>query len=160
MFDVGGGELILILLAIIVLFGPKKLPEIAQMFGKGMAHLRKAQSDLQSQLSDIKQEVESQINVVQKEVESIPKATQIRQPLPDYAATDFSKMKEENPHQKDDRISKDLSDKLNDNEVIPLNQKRDQLHLEVEKSNSVENEPDIANDKSNNDNGIDNVTNQ
>jgi len=28
MFDIGGGELIVIILAVILLFGPKKIPEI------------------------------------------------------------------------------------------------------------------------------------
>lgn len=82
MFDVGGGELILILLAIIVLFGPKKIPEIAQMFGKGLSHLRKAQSELQSQLGDIKSEVASHVKVVTESVNESPKPTQVRQTLP------------------------------------------------------------------------------
>lgn len=57
MFDVGGGELILILLAILLLFGPKKIPELSQMLGKGIREFRKAQSQLQSQLNDIKSEM-------------------------------------------------------------------------------------------------------
>lgn len=82
MFDVGGGELILIVLAIIVLFGPKKLPEIAQMFGKGLSHLRKAQSEIQSHLTDIKSEVQSHVNIVEEAVQESPKPSQVRQPLP------------------------------------------------------------------------------
>jgi len=57
MFDIGGGELILIVLAIIVLFGPKKIPEIARMFGKGMQEFRRAQAQFNSQFADIKQEI-------------------------------------------------------------------------------------------------------
>lgn len=57
MFDVGGPELILIVLAIIVLFGPKKMPEIAQMFAKGMRQVRKAQAQFQSQLNEIQSEI-------------------------------------------------------------------------------------------------------
>lgn len=56
MFDVGGGELLLIVLAILVLFGPEKLPEIAQMFGKGMSKVKQAQAQLQNQLSDIQKD--------------------------------------------------------------------------------------------------------
>lgn len=57
MFDVGGGELMLILLAILLLFGPKKIPEFAQMVGKGLRQFRKAQEDLTQQIRDISAEV-------------------------------------------------------------------------------------------------------
>ena len=53
MFDVGGGELILIVLAILVLFGPDKMPEIARMMKKGMAKVRQAQVEFQNQLEEI-----------------------------------------------------------------------------------------------------------
>ncbi len=57
MFDVGGGELILVVLAVLLLFGPKKLPEIAQMVGKGMQQVRKAQAQFQVQINEIKTEL-------------------------------------------------------------------------------------------------------
>ncbi len=53
MFDVGGGELILIVLAILVLFGPERMPEIARMMKKGMAKVRQAQVEFQNQLEEI-----------------------------------------------------------------------------------------------------------
>lgn len=62
MFDVGGGELILIVLAIIVLFGPKKIPEIAQMVGIGMRQFRAAQKEFTEQINTVKQEVNAQIS--------------------------------------------------------------------------------------------------
>ena len=67
MFDVGGGELILILIAALLLFGPKKIPEIAQMIGKGMQQIKKAQSQFQAQISDIKNEVNKQTDFIVKE---------------------------------------------------------------------------------------------
>jgi sec-independent protein translocase protein TatA len=54
MFDVGGGELVLIVLAVLVLFGPERLPEIARMMKKGMAKIRQAQLEFQSQIEEIK----------------------------------------------------------------------------------------------------------
>lgn len=53
MFDVGGGELLLIVIAVLVLFGPKKIPEVARMVSKGMRHLKNAQAQFKSQLDDI-----------------------------------------------------------------------------------------------------------
>ncbi|OGU40125.1 MAG: hypothetical protein A2X61_06995 [Ignavibacteria bacterium GWB2_35_12] len=57
MFDIGGGELLLIVLAVIVFFGPKKIPEVANMVGKGMRKVRQAQAQFQSQISALEQEV-------------------------------------------------------------------------------------------------------
>ncbi|MDZ4745535.1 MAG: twin-arginine translocase TatA/TatE family subunit, partial [bacterium] len=56
MFDVGGGELIVILLVILLLFGPKKIPEFAQMVGKGLRKFRMAQEELTQQIRDISAE--------------------------------------------------------------------------------------------------------
>lgn len=67
MFDVGGGELLLILLAILLLFGPKKIPEFAKMFAKGMKEFRKAQSQFQSQINEIKSEIDHSTDVNIKE---------------------------------------------------------------------------------------------
>jgi TatA/E family protein of Tat protein translocase len=57
MFDIGGPELLVILLGIIVLFGPKKIPEIAQMIGKGMQKVRSAQSQFKEQIEEIQTEL-------------------------------------------------------------------------------------------------------
>ena len=57
MFDVGGGELILIVLAFLLLFGPKKLPEVTKMLGKGVRKVKEAQNELKTQLKDLEKEV-------------------------------------------------------------------------------------------------------
>ncbi|MCX6141283.1 MAG: twin-arginine translocase TatA/TatE family subunit [Candidatus Kapabacteria bacterium] len=57
MFDVGGGELVLIFLVILLLFGPKKIPEFAQQVGRGIRQFRKAQEDLTQQIRDISADV-------------------------------------------------------------------------------------------------------
>ncbi len=57
MFDVGGGELLLIVLVVILLFGPKKIPEVAQQVGKGIRQFRRAQEDLKQQIRDISAEI-------------------------------------------------------------------------------------------------------
>ncbi len=49
MFGVGSGELVLILLVILVLFGAKKIPELARGLGKGVKEFKKAQSDLEDE---------------------------------------------------------------------------------------------------------------
>lgn len=51
MFDLGGGELLLILVAVLILFGPKKLPELAQGLGKGLRQFRQAQREFTDQIN-------------------------------------------------------------------------------------------------------------
>lgn len=53
MFDVGGGELLFILVVILLLFGPKKIPEFMQAVGKGVRQFKRAQEDLTEQLRDL-----------------------------------------------------------------------------------------------------------
>lgn len=49
MFGLGFGEIIVILVLALLLFGPKKLPEVAKQLGKGMRDFQKATSDLKGQ---------------------------------------------------------------------------------------------------------------
>ncbi|MCX6147979.1 MAG: twin-arginine translocase TatA/TatE family subunit [Candidatus Kapabacteria bacterium] len=62
MFDIGSGELILIVIAVLMLFGPKKLPEIAQMMGKGMKKVKEAQITLNEQMKNLKSEMKIDID--------------------------------------------------------------------------------------------------
>jgi sec-independent protein translocase protein TatA len=48
--NIGGPELILILLVIFVFFGAKKIPEIAKGLGEGIREFRKAARDGQGEI--------------------------------------------------------------------------------------------------------------
>ena len=45
-----GSEIIVIVMAVLILFGGEKIPEIARWMGKGMSELRKATRELKSEL--------------------------------------------------------------------------------------------------------------
>ena len=48
--NVGGGEILLILLVILIFFGPKKIPELAQSLGKGIRKFNDAKAGIETQV--------------------------------------------------------------------------------------------------------------
>jgi TatA/E family protein of Tat protein translocase len=46
MFGIGGWEMLLIGVVALLVFGPKRLPELARSLGRGLAEFRRASSDL------------------------------------------------------------------------------------------------------------------
>lgn len=48
--NLGAGELIIILLVVIVLFGAKKIPDLAQGLGKGIREFKKAVKDVEEDI--------------------------------------------------------------------------------------------------------------
>lgn len=51
---IGFTELIVILVIILILFGPGKLPEIGKALGKGIREFKDAQKDVKKQISEDK----------------------------------------------------------------------------------------------------------
>ena len=48
--NLGAGEIILIVLIILLLFGAKKIPELAQGLGKGMKEFKKSLKDVEEEI--------------------------------------------------------------------------------------------------------------
>jgi sec-independent protein translocase protein TatA len=48
--NLGAGEIILILLVVLILFGAKKIPELARGIGKGMSEFKKGLRDVQDEI--------------------------------------------------------------------------------------------------------------
>ena len=49
----GGGEIILIFLIVLLLFGAKKVPELFRSLGKGVNEFRKAKNDWEQDINDV-----------------------------------------------------------------------------------------------------------
>lgn len=57
---ISGSEIIVIILVVLLLFGSKKIPEVARGLGKGMNEFRKATDDIKREISkaaDVKDEI-------------------------------------------------------------------------------------------------------
>jgi len=62
LFDLGMQELIVIFIVAILVFGPKRLPELGRAIGKTVGQIRSA-------ISDVKNEVEREIHTEEKDVD-------------------------------------------------------------------------------------------
>lgn len=51
MFNVGGSELFFIMFIVLMLFGSKKIPEIARGLGKGLREMKDAASGLEREIT-------------------------------------------------------------------------------------------------------------
>jgi len=83
MFDIGMQELILIFIVALLVFGPKRLPELGRTIGKGMAELKNAmygiKEQMDSELHDIKEPLSSALGGVKEEIDS--ELRDIKEPL-------------------------------------------------------------------------------
>ena len=55
-FNLGGGEIILILAVVLLMFGAKKLPELAKGLGQGIKEFKKATRDVTDEMHNAMQE--------------------------------------------------------------------------------------------------------
>jgi len=56
--NIGAGEIIVVLLVLLFLFGGKKLPELARGLGESGKELKKAKKEIEKALTDINSEVD------------------------------------------------------------------------------------------------------
>jgi len=70
-FNFGGGEIFLVLLVALMLFGSKRIPDIARNMGRAIRQMKDATNDIQRDIEDsarqIKKETDSVISGENKE---------------------------------------------------------------------------------------------
>ena len=52
LFNLGGPELIIIMLVVLLLFGGRKIPELMKGLGKGIREFNNAKSNIESEIKD------------------------------------------------------------------------------------------------------------
>jgi sec-independent protein translocase protein TatA len=80
--NLGGGELFIIVLFIILFFGSDKLPEIAKGLGKGIREINNAKAQIQSEIqkstSGFKEEIEKHTSQIRSEIENVEKTVKTK----------------------------------------------------------------------------------
>jgi TatA/E family protein of Tat protein translocase len=66
MFGMGIPELIVIFIVALLVFGPKKLPDLGRSLGRAMAEFKRATDELKSEVSSEFQEVEKEATEIQR----------------------------------------------------------------------------------------------
>lgn len=70
-FGMGPGELILILIVALIVFGPGKLPEIGSALGKGIREFKSATREMTSELTQSVNEVRQPIEEIRRPVNEV-----------------------------------------------------------------------------------------
>ncbi|WP_234571904.1 Sec-independent protein translocase subunit TatA/TatB [Rhodohalobacter sp. 614A] len=69
----GGFEMVIIVLVILLLFGAKRIPELARGIGQGINEFRKASDDIKKEIDKGKQDVSNSTKYTEKEQEQVEK---------------------------------------------------------------------------------------
>jgi sec-independent protein translocase protein TatA len=60
LFGLGWGEIVLIVLVILLLFGGKKIPELMKGLGKGVKSFKSGLSEVENEIEEIKKDINSE----------------------------------------------------------------------------------------------------
>ena len=65
---ISGQEIVILALAVLILFGSKKIPEMARGLGKGMREFRKAADDIKRELNQSAPDIKSGLDDIGKDI--------------------------------------------------------------------------------------------
>ena len=69
-FDISTGEIFIILVVGFLIFGPKKIPEIARKVGKGMGEIKRATDDIKSEIHNEINKIETAVKIEESQKKS------------------------------------------------------------------------------------------
>lgn len=65
---ISGGEIVVVALAFLLLFGSKKIPEMARGLGKGLREFKKAADDIKREITESVPDVEKNLKDIEKDI--------------------------------------------------------------------------------------------
>jgi len=65
---IGGQEIFIVMIVVLLLFGANKIPEIAKGLGKGMREFRKATDDIKKEINDQSREITQDVNKIKDDL--------------------------------------------------------------------------------------------
>lgn len=78
---ISGGEIVVVILIVVMVFGADKIPEIARGLGKGMRQLKDATNEIKHEIhksaeaqgidTDITKDIQEEINKVKEDIEDM-----------------------------------------------------------------------------------------
>ena len=91
--SLGSGEIVIIVVLVLLLFGPNRLPELARGIGRGMREIRKVTGEFQNQLSQLADEEDRRKMPIQfpdetpEQADQTPRLDQKKwEPHPDFSS--------------------------------------------------------------------------
>ncbi len=73
---ISGGEIIFILIAVVLLFGSKNLPEIARTIGKGIKQFKDAANDIKNDLTEENKDIVDDLKEIKDNTDQLKKNVQ------------------------------------------------------------------------------------
>lgn len=68
MFGLGPQEIVFIMFIALLIFGPKKLPELGRTIGKAMREFKKATSEIEKEVQSGIREIEGTVKELKKDI--------------------------------------------------------------------------------------------
>ncbi len=95
MFGIGWSELVICFLIVLLVFGPKRLPEIGIAVGKALRFFKEASREVRESMSDVHSEFESHFRDVQQAKKDLTRALLEAPEQEEETASDSDEEKEE-----------------------------------------------------------------
>ena len=125
LFGISGGEIFIIVLLILIFFGPKRIPEIARTLGKGINEIKKVQRDINTEINRYSDELEKPVKQMEEDIEGFSKGL--------HKAADINASTDESLDDKDVKPGKGREMSGDEDLPYPYNQKDDEPEDPIEK---------------------------
>lgn len=119
LFGISGGELLILLLVVLLLFGPSKIPEIARMIGRGMNEVKKVQREINTEIHRYSSDIDRETKSMKSEISDLSGGKSKAKEVPENP-------QENSEHVQPDEYEQDGKDEEQDDIPYPYSKKNDE----------------------------------